>query len=289
MCRTLGLLQDDEEWNTVLQEAALTKLCPQIRSLFVTLLLFCEPSNPLQLFESHAQQWWDDYKRKIPATTEDQLKVMVLLDIQQKLLPMNKTLEDFRLPGPTAHERQQVHQLIENEGECNQPIVIQEELGFDCEELKGRAEKLLTMLTSSQRIVTDKVLQAVNSGSPFCAFLDARGGTGKTFLLNTLLAAVRTMSDSKQVALAVASSGIAATLLLQGRTFHSRFKAPLKPKKDSTLYIKPTDTLAQLIKMTKLIIWDEAPMIHRYHLEALDKTLKDITRSQQPFGGKCSF
>ncbi|KAF0768422.1 ATP-dependent DNA helicase [Aphis craccivora] len=55
-------------------------------------------------------------------------------------------------------------------------------------------------------------------------FLDAPGGTGKTFLMNLLLAQIRC---SGKVALAVASSGIAATLLIGGRTAHSTFKLPL--------------------------------------------------------------
>lgn len=42
------------------------------------------------------------------------------------------------------------------------------------------------------------------------AFLDAPGGTGNTFLLNLLRATVR---KDKQIAIAVASSGIAAALL----------------------------------------------------------------------------
>ncbi|KAK9669430.1 hypothetical protein RND81_13G129400 [Saponaria officinalis] len=43
---------------------------------------------------------------------------------------------------------------------------------------------------------------------------------------------------------------------------------------------------------TKLIIWDEAPMIHRYCFEALDRSLRDIMRfsnerdPEKPFGGK---
>ncbi|ELU06956.1 hypothetical protein CAPTEDRAFT_59666, partial [Capitella teleta] len=41
-------------------------------------------------------------------------------------------------------------------------------------------------------------------------FLDAPGGTGETFLLNLLLSKVRYNGD---IALAVAPSGIAATLL----------------------------------------------------------------------------
>ena len=49
-------------------------------------------------------------------------------------------------------------------------------------------------------------------------FLDVPAGTGKTFLINLLLAKVR--FDKKNV-LAVASSGIAATVLEGGRTAHS--------------------------------------------------------------------
>ena len=61
--------------------------------------------------------------------------------------------------------------------------------------------------------------------------VDARGGTGRTYLENTILASVRLMGP-ETVALAVAASGIAAMLLLQGRTFHSRFKAkPLISKR----------------------------------------------------------
>jgi ATP-dependent DNA helicase PIF1 len=50
--------------------------------------------------------------------------------------------------------------------------------------------------------------------------------------------------------------------------------------------------LAKLIKVSMLIIWDEAPMTHRYCFEALDRTLRDILSKEQPgnaivpFGGK---
>jgi hypothetical protein len=55
-------------------------------------------------------------------------------------------------------------------------------------------------------------------------FLDAPGGTGNIFLINLLLSQIR---SSGKVALAVASSGIAATLLSGGRIAHSTFKLPL--------------------------------------------------------------
>ena len=52
-------------------------------------------------------------------------------------------------------------------------------------------------------------------------FVDAVGGTGKTFLFNALLAKWR---SERKVIPAVASTGIAALLLSQARTAHSSFK-----------------------------------------------------------------
>ena len=45
VCRVIGLLQDDQEWERVLEESAATKMCPQIREMFVVIIMFCEPSN----------------------------------------------------------------------------------------------------------------------------------------------------------------------------------------------------------------------------------------------------
>ena len=50
------------------------------------------------------------------------------------------------------------------------------------------------------------------------------------------------------IAIAVASSGIAALLLNGGRTAHSRFKIPIKLTKDSTLDISYQSELAELIR-----------------------------------------
>ena len=70
-------------------------------------------------------------------------------------------------------------------------------------------------------------------------FLDGPGGTGKTFVYKLLLAHVRSEQavrplDQQRVALAVASSGLAATLLPGGTTAHSRFKIPIPVNRDST-------------------------------------------------------
>ena len=56
-------------------------------------------------------------------------------------------------------------------------------------------------------------------------FLDAPGGTGKTFVINLI---VKKLTLLQKIVIATASSGIAATLILRGQTVHSAFKVPIK-------------------------------------------------------------
>ena len=79
------------------------------------------------------------------------------------------------------------------------------------------------MLLDSQHTMVEAVLHAMQHSLHFWAFVYTSGGTGKTFCFNLLLAAVRAQG---QMALTVASSGIAATLPTGGHTSHSHFKAP---------------------------------------------------------------
>lgn len=88
----------------------------------------------------------------------------------------------------------------------------------------------------------------------------------ETYLWRTVLAKIR--SEGK-IAIAVATSGIAALLLLGGRTAHSRFHIPLNATEESTCTIKKGTQLAELIMQTSLIIWDEAPMANKNCLKQL--------------------
>ena len=55
-------LQDNLEWQHVLEEAAVSKLCPQIRVLYVVILMFCQPANPRSLFYAFWNTWTDDFE-----------------------------------------------------------------------------------------------------------------------------------------------------------------------------------------------------------------------------------
>ena len=285
VARLRGLLQDDMEWNEALVEGALTKMPSALRELFTIIIIFCQPANPLELFDAHHTEWADDFilnaSKNGISLTESQVRTMVVMDIQQRLQSWDKTVNMFGIPMPKQEELDDVAFTSTS----IYPVLIREELDFDLEDLSKILTEQQCKFTKSQRIVFDTVMEAVKNRSPLSLFIDARGGTGKTYVLNTILAAVRLIDDGS-VALAVGTTGIAANLLQLGRTLHSRFKLPLNITHESVCSINSQSVLADLIRMAKIIVWDEAPMSHKHQLEALDRTLRDITGCDMPFGGK---
>ncbi|CAI0396896.1 unnamed protein product [Linum tenue] len=91
---------------------------------------------------------------------------------------------------------------------------------------------------------------------------------------------VSKLRSQQKIVLVVASSGIAATLLPDGSTGHSRFKIPINIDCFSTCKVKKGTQLAELLQQTSLIVWDEAPMTHRFCFEALNKTLCDLMETK---------
>jgi hypothetical protein len=88
-------------------------------------------------------------------------------------------------------------------------IDYNEKTGYEQE---GMREIVEGNLNEGQRWAVERILERVN-GEPKVFFLQGPGGTGKAFVDNYLLAKVRLEG---MIALAVASSGIAALLLLGG-------------------------------------------------------------------------
>jgi ATP-dependent DNA helicase PIF1 len=87
--------------------------------------------------------------------------------------------------------------------------------------------------------------------------------------------------------IAVATAGVAASIMPGGRTAHSRFKIPLTIDSGGCCrFIKQSGTATPL-RTASLIIWDEASMIKKQAVGALDNSTRDIMdRPDLPFGGK---
>jgi len=74
----------------------------------------------------------------------------------------------------------------------------------------------------------------------------------------------------------VASSGIAALLLDRKRTSYSRFKIPLSIHENSVAELKHNSYMFPVLQKTKVIIWDEVPIQHKYDIDAVDQCLRDL-------------
>lgn len=145
-------------------------------------------------------------------------------------------------------------------------LIIQER-SYDKVALTSQAASLKGKLNSDQMRAYTTVLSAVHRGAGGFFFIYGFGGTGKTFLWNALASTIRSTGG---IVLTVASSGIAATLLPGGRTAHSRFAIPIQVNESSVCAIFQKSPLANLLKETSLIIWDEAPMVQPLCVEAFD-------------------
>jgi ATP-dependent DNA helicase PIF1 len=87
---------------------------------------------------------------------------------------------------------------------------------------------------------------------------------------------------------AVASTGIAATLLINGRTAHSTFDIPFDLNKNSTSSMSYRSKKVKKILDADLIIFDEAPKASKYLFNCIDKLLRNLLPENKniPFGGK---
>ena len=84
-------------------------------------------------------------------------------------------------------------------------------------------------------------------------------------------------------------SGIAATLLMSGTTFHNRFGIPIPCYKDSSSKLNLRSIDVDIIKKAFFIIIDEISMMHKNQLDLLDEFLQCVMGNTQLMGGKiCS-
>lgn len=139
-----------------------------------------------------------------------------------------------------------------------------------------------------QRAVFNHIMAATRLAAQSTAavpsfYLDAPGGYGKTFVINTL---IRRLNGAGHIVVATASSGIAALNMPGGQTAHSAFGLSLDPQPGDVASISPVGGRADVLRATKLIIWDEISMSHGYHVAAFDRMLQRVCNNDAPFGGK---
>ncbi|SAM01481.1 hypothetical protein [Absidia glauca] len=295
-----GLLENDDEWDHCLEEASALAAYPSmIRRLFCYILLNCSPSNPSLLWEKYKDRMSDDhfyaFRRQYHLSNEQELDhdqmqnvyMMALGDINNVLESSQSGLVRFpSLPQEYINSFEGVDEI--------DTLIEMESRNHDVAEQEAYLEEQMPKLNDGQRAAYISITQALDNdgletNQQRLFFVTGAGGTGKSLLFKILLAHVRAQG---QIALPVASSGIAATLLPGGCTAHSRFKIPLERNADMSCNVSLNTALAKLLQSTTLILWDEAVMASKYNFEAVDRCLKDIMGAVNPalknvlFGGK---
>lgn len=203
-CVAMGMLEDDAHWRLCMEEAVKTQMPSALRCLFSVILVHGDPTDVPDLWSRFRMAMGEDFAHRESAD-EAWVDNRVLQDLSKRLEAMGGySLSDFHLPEPVQH------------ADADEEFNLQELFSF--------VEEREQLLNGEQRAVYDAVCASLQSGEGGLHFIDAAGGTGKSFLLELLISRVRAEGET---AFAVASTRIAATLLPGGQTAHSAFKNPL--------------------------------------------------------------
>ena len=123
-CMSRGLLGDDQEWYNAFDEAAAWATSPQLRSLFVTMILFCEVGDENTFFEKIWHHLADDIIYQYRDMIGDPNYVLAdsvardyLLDELSTLFSQSgRNIAEFSLPPKTHAEYPvQNNRLVEEE------------------------------------------------------------------------------------------------------------------------------------------------------------------------------
>ena len=99
-CLARGLLEDDNKWNQCLTEAGEIQTGRQLHRLFATLLLFCLPTDPAELWNTHCDTLCDDVRMLLQAQNYEDPSQKDIYDyglflLQKILLESHKDLASF--------------------------------------------------------------------------------------------------------------------------------------------------------------------------------------------------
>ncbi|CAN1786124.1 ATP-dependent DNA helicase PIF1 [Linum perenne] len=247
-CRVLGLLSTDDEWDAVMYEVSRWGQPRLVRNVFISLLMFCQVSNPSILLEKWFEVMSDDFAyraREIASNgqldpPQYSLRDQVLDSLQSLLASYSTDLTHFNLPLPNPRSY-----------DSPTPSFLYPHINYDRGQQSEQAESYRSRLNPDQMLAYTSVMHSVDNSIGGLFFLYGHGGTGKTYLYNTIVSEIRSRG---LIVLVVASSGIAATLLPDASTAHSRFKIPIEVHHTSTCMVKKGTELAEIIKATSLIV-----------------------------------
>jgi hypothetical protein len=219
VCIALGLcVDDDSQWIEAMNEAVDVATPFVIRQLFATILLECHPTDPKAIFDQFSDAMGGDYVHKRSGALNLTAGTINNLALDDLLKALNTIFEDY---GKMTNESFGI-EMPDNASDDIEEIFDEAEFDPDAEAFFQVNYSYCSTMTNATSLIHSKLTLIVVKEGCTILMLLVPGGSGKTLL------------KDDTVALAMALSGIAATLLKLGTTFHRRFGVPFPCLSDSS-------------------------------------------------------
>ena len=206
----LGLFATESEAEAAIREGIEKLLTPpQLRNLFIWLLLDGQVAAPLDLWSQFRESFARDHFYR-SGNNYDVAFNKTLCDLNHLLDEHGKSLVDFGLPEPTEHGSEVIHEL--------------EKWAPHLQVLAFRAQQKINQFNIEQHSFYHDLIQAIDNNLPFTPFIAGGAGRGKSFAVEAALDFIRSRG---QIAIATATSAFAAQIYPGGKTAHSVFKVRL--------------------------------------------------------------
>ena len=173
-CLALRFLENDEEWANAMNEATVFMMPRQLRSLFVRILVYCNPVSPENLWEMFKNSISEDFFRHFSKQVS---YAKTITSVETLLQSEGKSIMDFP-------QLQPLMQLINEDLSALNDEISENYLSICNEQMNKLNEKQLEV---AQKVLTKALnINSTEIEKYNCFFIDSPGGSGKTFLYRTL-------------------------------------------------------------------------------------------------------
>jgi len=176
-CFERGLLDDTNEWHEALIEASTWATTAELRSMFCSMLMFSEVSQPHQLWEQHWEDLTDDLQRQTRRdlnnhSLEISLEHRRNLGLYEIELILNKNGRSLKDYPPMSSPPSDMMRWLGNR-------LIREQLHYDQEKEKDNLDIMLPTLNLDQIQIFQSVTHLDEHFNGSCFFAYGSGGTRK--------------------------------------------------------------------------------------------------------------
>jgi hypothetical protein len=266
VARAMGLIENDKEWSKYFEEACSYASPANLRELFVAVLTHGENLDAKELWNRFQENMYEDFVHK--GNNVVRAQSLAKADIERQLQINGTSLTKFGIDLPD--------QQFDNEE------------FWDLNEEQRIGNEMRDKMNRRQRQVTNYVFEKIAEFKEGklengCICIDGPGGSGKTYTYETLCRLFRAEGIRYKCS---SWMGIAADLMLDGRTMHKNFALPFNIDKDSNSNAKMNNKVGRELMETDVFIIDEISMVPKHALEIIDRKLRELLKCDLPFGGR---